>query len=552
METSDWSHIEPLVPESSFDSDSERRILAGMLQFTEVVQNVIRFLLQSKTLFRSQVANQLAGRILDYFERYNTTPFDDITRFLADAPQDIQTLAESLVNVKIPSALVVLDITEKHFQEVQLEQHTDTVRQLLNSGNIKAAQEIMAAFSPIQRSQSVAFDPFDSPDVIHEAFAVGEQSLLTFDRPDEKAFYDDVFSKESFVLMLASEKGKKSMFMLDFSIRAVSQNRKVAYFECGDLSRNQLIKRFVARVSGVPNKVCSYEMPTELDVAEQNKILQYNITSNRKENRHVLTAERAIKGVADWLKTYDSVGKMRISVYANSTQSVSGVNAILDEWALEGWIPDFVVLDYADLLKPEIKGEVRHQIDEIYRQLRKLSQVRKCCLITATQATRGSAQQPFMSRDLISEAKSKLAHVTACLGLHSNMKEMESNVIKINHVVRREGLALPHMPMFCATALEVCQPAAAVYYPHYRDNPHLFPKFDIAQNTFSDFDAFAEGASPVDFGVVDFNVVETPNPVDSGEDFGAVQLNTSFEFTSVQPENNVVSGQTTVDDDDDW
>jgi hypothetical protein len=160
-----------------------------------------------------------------------------------------------------------------------------------------------------------------------------------------------------------------------------------------------------------------------------------------------------------------------------------------------------------------------------------------------------------MSREFISEAKTKLAHVTACLGLHANMKELEANVLKINHVVRRDGRGLPHMPMFCATALEVCQPAAAVYYPYYRDNPHLFPRFDVVPKTFSDFDAFS-GENEKQAG---FNLAETPNYGFSTVNESGPTPNTSFDFSAVQTQNNEVSdGFTTVQsvaaqvNDDDW
>jgi hypothetical protein len=477
---SPFENIEPLVPTATYDSDDERRILSGMLQFGDVIQNVRRFRQQSKMLFRSKIANQFTTLVLSYYEKYNCAPADDILRFLESAPPDVLALAESLPQA-ISNQEIILDITEKHFQEVQLEQHTDTVRQLLSTGNVKAAQEIMSAFTPIQKSQTSSFDLFNCQEIIQDAFSDSMGSLIKFDRQDEAAFYGNTFAKDSFVLVLAGEKGKKSFFLMDFTIRAVEQDKKVAYFECGDLSRNQLVKRFVSRIGGIPSQVCGYDFPHDLDIIEQNKIMQYNKSITHKECKHPLNAELATKAIADWLQLHNSIGKMRISIHANTTQSVDGINAALDEWAQDGWLPDFVVIDYADLLKPDSKSgtEPRHQLDGIYRQLRRLSQEKHCCVLTATQASKEAGRQPYMSREFISEAKTKLAHVTACLGLHANIKELEENIIKVNHVVRRDGACYPHLPMYCASVLEICQPAAAVFYPYFRENPTKFPQHDV-------------------------------------------------------------------------
>ena len=53
----------------------------------------------------------------------------------------------------------------------------------------------------------------------------------------------------------------------------------------------------------------------------------------------------------------------------------------------DGFVPDLIVVDYADLIVPESRGEFRHQQNEIWKGLRRLSQEKgEPLVITASQS----------------------------------------------------------------------------------------------------------------------------------------------------------------------
>ena len=71
----------------------------------------------------------------------------------------------------------------------------------------------------------------------------------------------------------------------------------------------------------------------------------------------------------------------------------------LDDWeAREGFVPDVIVIDYADLLEADGKStEFRHKQDSIWKGLRAMSQKRHALVLTATQADAASYTGPVVT-----------------------------------------------------------------------------------------------------------------------------------------------------------
>jgi len=100
-----------------------------------------------------------------------------------------------------------------------------------------------------------------------------------------------------------------------------------------------------------------------------------------------------------------------------------------------------IIIDYADLLVPEVKMDFRHQQNEIWKGLRSLSQEKHALVVTATQADAKSYEADLLKLKNFSEDKRKYAHVTACYGLNQDKDDREKGmgIMRINEIVIREG-----------------------------------------------------------------------------------------------------------------
>lgn len=133
---------------------------------------------------------------------------------------------------------------------------------------------------------------------------------------------------------------------------------------------------------------------------------------------------------------------LRLSTYANSTLSVFDLHNLLADWKRQdGWVPDVIIIDYADLLVPGVKLDYRHQQNHIWKELRRISQETNALVITATQADADSYKRDTISLSNFSEDKRKFAHATAFYGLNQDKdgREKALGVLRINELLIREG-----------------------------------------------------------------------------------------------------------------
>ena len=151
----------------------------------------------------------------------------------------------------------------------------------------------------------------------------------------------------------------------------------------------------------------------------------------------------------------------RLSCHANSSIGVDGITSILRGWQREKWIPDVVVIDYADILAPPFMvRESLDQIDVTWKLLRRMSQEFECLLLTATQSNAASyrAKDSVLTRQNFSGRKTKLAHVSGMLGINVTPDDKKKGIIRLNWVVRREGFFNEIQCVPVAGCFAICSP----------------------------------------------------------------------------------------------
>ena len=130
-----------------------------------------------------------------------------------------------------------------------------------------------------------------------------------------------------------------------------------------------------------------------------------------------------------------------MSSHANRTLTVTEIESILTRWEKEeNFIADVIIVDYADIMAPEIGADFRHQENDKWMRLRGLSQKKHALVVTVTQTDASSYEQDTLSLRNFSEDKRKFAHVTAMYGLNqdTNGREKAIGIMRINEIVVRE------------------------------------------------------------------------------------------------------------------
>ena len=111
----------------------------------------------------------------------------------------------------------------------------------------------------------------------------------------------------------------------------------------------------------------------------------------------------------------EAVGKLKgnliIKYYPTKTASVGTLTAHLEKCVMQGFQPDIVLVDYADLLKEtNVNNNKRHDqaLGSIYEELRGLAGTYGFPIWTASQANRSALEDDIIGAEKIAESYSKV------------------------------------------------------------------------------------------------------------------------------------------------
>lgn len=493
-----------------YDQRIERKIVIGMIVSQDYLQQLRPF--WSSRLIKSAAAKRLARWCVEYYDQHRKAPGKNIeTIFLAKLRQDKlpEDVAEEIEQDILPdlseeydpeqfNVEYLLSQTKEYFRVRHLEEHQHELQVLLEQGELLGAERLANEYKPL--ADNVGHDLDLSTDAvlakIESAFTLESQAVVSFPRALGEIWNDQMI-RGGFVALMASEKRGKSFWLLELATRASRQGAKVAFFQAGDMTEGQQLRRMCVHLTGQPLK----------DLTEKKKfvpvrdcIFNQDDSCDRPEREHdegiftekeMKSMERGIRKTIQmpvllekfkkfpehqpcyncgdyhhnpwgtpWLKPIDvseitykdgqravekffirKKRRFKLSTHANGTLSVKEIYSLLDLWERQDdFVPDMIVIDYADLLAAETR-EFRHAQNEIWKGLRGLSQAKHCLVITATQADAKSYEQERLKLSNFSEDKRKYAHVTAIYGLNQDPqgREKELGIMRINELVVREA-----------------------------------------------------------------------------------------------------------------
>lgn len=465
----------------SYTGDRERETLASVIYNDTVIAATSVAYRQRPDLFHSNVANRILQYAMDCYDAYRRAPGNDIAGLItierernpAFASQ-IEQLLGSITPPATSNSEMLADNASAYYERVHLEKTIEILSARIKAGQVEECYDQVNRFHRLSTGLTYGVNPIVDKEAVEQAFKDDTgTSILDFENDDANEFFGDTFSRSSFVVFNASEKSGKSQILLDLALRAVSQDRSVAYFEAGDMSQNQVMKRIYQRLAEHPRKAGSIEIPDTLSVVRERgadgsweQEIDVHYTHRHFDND--LDAQTALAARENWLELFsEERTNWRFSAHSGNL-SVPDIYAHLDEWErVHGFIPDFIFIDYADLIVPAVRGmEFRHQINDTFARLRGLSLAKKCCLVTATQGNAASWKENVMTRENLSEDKRKAAHPTAILGISANEIEREKQVAKLNYLVRRDDVCNEADFLYLGQCLAICAPMVCFYYPN--------------------------------------------------------------------------------------
>jgi hypothetical protein len=336
-------------------------------------------------------------------------------------------------------------------------------------------------------------------------------------------FWNSQFVPGGFVAFLAPEKRGKTWQLLECAMRAVKQGKNVAFIQAGDMNEANQIKRIGTYLvqKSYSEKYCvdHYEsvrdcIRNQMDECDkkirecdfglfldkskqeiqklklQDLIKEYHDTPDYRPCYNCMDYNKYKLGT-NWIKfnkkcepasileikkaAYKFFVKYKrnfiLSTHANGTLSTDDIENLLQLWwDKENFAPHVVILDYMDLLAPTTKAEFRHQENQKWKDIRKLSQIPRNNIlplwITATQSDSDSYKKNTLELSNYSEDKRKYGHVTGMYGLNQSPdgREKELGLLRINEIILREDEYLNSNELNIIQNLKQGRPYKGAYF----------------------------------------------------------------------------------------
>lgn len=236
--------------------NDERVIVRGAVTSTSFLEQ-FHNLYESNTIVSSE-HRLIINWCLEYFKLHKAAPgnshmsevFQDKTKGMDDEEiGNIEAILEYLSSID--------DESDKFSTSYALERSTKYMNDRKIEILIEAAQEdpdsaiqLIADFKKIEKSTAKSLRIFTHEHAINNAFKENKTPLFTVPGKIGKLL-NSQFTRGAFIGFLGREKIGKTWFLVYLLEKAMRSRANVAFFEVGDMSKNQIIRRIAIQTAGL-------------------------------------------------------------------------------------------------------------------------------------------------------------------------------------------------------------------------------------------------------------------------------------------------------------
>lgn len=339
----------------------------------------------------------LIGMLLRYFEKYHTMPsFDSLETIISTEILDeveLEYLQDVVNKIKDDTDKSDIDFIED--KTIEFCKQQAMVNAIQSSIPLIEKQDFEAIFTTIQTALNAGSSRDDGHDYFDLALTrrMGERNPVKTNMELLDRYLAGGLGSGEVGIILAGTGVGKSMLLVYLMSEALLQGLNVVYYTL-ELSDHMVALRMDSKLTGLD--------------------LSMLLNDSAGDNR-----ERVNKKLQSIRKSTGKEPRVIIKEYPTRTASITTIRTHLMKLRHKGFIPDMIVCDYADILKPITSyKEKRYELESNIEQLRALASELKIPVWTASQTNREGLDTSIVSLKTISEslAKAMVADVILSVG----------------------------------------------------------------------------------------------------------------------------------------
>lgn len=405
-----------------------------LLLFSDKGAGIVRGSIAT-SLFTSRPYRDIVTRAYAWIDKYGRAPKDHISDeledYLSGDDDHAKLIGEALHKAKALSTSAfdeayVIDCLEAFVRQQSLKSGIVQAYEALQAGNIEEAE---AAIDAARKVRIASFDPginlqeaitqLSNPDTQRDVLRVGIPEL------DRLSLGP---AKKELHLFIAPAKRGKSWWLTHCVKRAMMQRWKGVYVTL-ELSDTLVAQRTLMALFARPNR--RHEEPLQVARFMRNEDGKVEGIEHIEIDRPPLGRGEELLKLRPHLDALHVNDLLWVKAFPTGGLTVKGLEAYLDYLdQCFDFRPDYVVLDYADLMKIDIRN-YRLDLGALFKDLRGLAFTRKFALATASQANRQGASSSQVRETDVAEDWSKIGTADCVLTYSQTMTERVRGLARI-------------------------------------------------------------------------------------------------------------------------
>lgn len=382
----------------------------------------------------------ISTRLYEYIDRYKKAPKDHIADLLADKLEDKKNSRESSLYEDILLSIrdhydtinseYVMGQLETFVKRQSLRTIAIDLAKALQKDTDESLEEAQRLMTTAITTQATVFDPglrLSNKDRVLD-FLDQQTSCFPTGIPefDKRGFGPT--RKELWLYIAAAKRGKTWM-LIQLAKMAALHRLRVCHITL-EMSEDRSAQRYLQAFLGMAKR-SEMQHVVKFDRDSLGRLEGFNETEVKPSLSMSDPKIRAKLG-----RKLDKFGprlldNIIVKQFPTGNLTMRQLEAYIDGLENnEQFIPDLLIVDYPDLMKVD-KDNLRHSLDEIYKDLRGLGVKRNMAVAVVSQGNRSSEKAKNVGSGMVAEAWSKIAHADCIITYNQTEAEHKMGLARL-------------------------------------------------------------------------------------------------------------------------
>jgi len=390
---------------NQYGHDFQIKVLSSLLTHKEFLVNIHDII--SEEYFENQAQKWAIKEVLNYYDKYHTTPSLDILKV------ELQKVDNEVLQISIKEQLKQAFVTSDDDLEYVQEEFTNFCKNQQLKKALMSSVDLLKAgdFDGIRFIVDNALKAGQDKNIGHEYVKDIEERYRENSRSTVPTPWDKInvllqggLGNGDFGLIFGNPGGGKSWSLVALGGHAVRLGYNVLHYTL-ELGEEYVGKRYDAFFTKIPvNK----------------------IDSQREKVEEIIP---------------QLPGKLIIKEYPTGRASVSTIESHISKSTSMGVKPDLVIIDYVDLLSSrKTNRERKDEIDDIYTSTKGLARQLDIPIWSVSQVNRAGANDNVIQGDKAAGSYDKIMITDFCMSLSRKKEDKVNNTGRFHLMKNRYGM----------------------------------------------------------------------------------------------------------------